>query len=375
MGESGMETTAKFCIVWYSVAEKVGLNEAMVLELIRGWLDHNRTNGKNIRDGKVWTYNTLAAWSKQLPILTRSQLSYALKKLRDDGYIETANFNTASFNHTLWYTLTEKGWSLFGVKVVNEHHDDEAKLTNQCKNSTSSISQQYDIDFLPLENRCENISKSIDEQCEIDVRPLRNRCENGAKSMYDHSHTNTNILHNILTNKQTNKITTTTTDTRANLDPEDCDSSETELSLSLPDQKQEPDTDNEGILIPSRFEGRISKAEVKSLTSRYGEERIKNAISCAQSYDSQKHINSLSSFIARAADGRWIADRVITECEEYQEQKVRARDKAADFERRMTDKLISDATSQHKPLESLSPEIARIASAHVPLQRIHGVID
>ena len=44
--------------------------------------------------------------------MTPRQISYALEKLIDGGLIVTGNYNTSSYDRTLWYALTEKGKSI-----------------------------------------------------------------------------------------------------------------------------------------------------------------------------------------------------------------------------------------------------------------------
>ena len=54
-----------------SLAVKIGLNEAIILQQLHYWLnpDHN----KNIREGSHWVYNSYEQWQKQFPFGRKKQ--------------------------------------------------------------------------------------------------------------------------------------------------------------------------------------------------------------------------------------------------------------------------------------------------------------
>jgi hypothetical protein len=48
-----------------SLAAKIGLNEAVVLQQIHYWLGISKHN----IEGRTWVYNTYEEWQKQLPLI------------------------------------------------------------------------------------------------------------------------------------------------------------------------------------------------------------------------------------------------------------------------------------------------------------------
>ena len=84
-----------------SLAVKVGLNEAIVLQQFHYWLQ--RSN--NIRDGYKWIYNSFPNWNKQFPFWGLNTLKRAVNGLEKDGYLITANYNKAGFDRTKWYRI------------------------------------------------------------------------------------------------------------------------------------------------------------------------------------------------------------------------------------------------------------------------------
>lgn len=93
-------------------AEKIGLHEAIILENLRFWCDHNMANGKNMHDGMAWTFNSVKAFSELFPYMSSGQITRALKNLEAGGYIKTGNFNAQPYDRTKWYAVTKLGYAL-----------------------------------------------------------------------------------------------------------------------------------------------------------------------------------------------------------------------------------------------------------------------
>lgn len=88
-----------------SVAMDVGINAAIIFYNICFWVEENMANERNLINGKYWTYNTVKAFQKIFPEMTANQISYALKKLEDNGYIESAHLNDDPYDRTKYYTI------------------------------------------------------------------------------------------------------------------------------------------------------------------------------------------------------------------------------------------------------------------------------
>jgi hypothetical protein len=88
-------------------AIKYGVECAVILYNLRFWLEKNKANGTNIHEGRVWTYNSVKAWSELFPYLTQDQIRYKLGILEKAGVIKKGNFNKAPYDRTAWYTIWE----------------------------------------------------------------------------------------------------------------------------------------------------------------------------------------------------------------------------------------------------------------------------
>lgn len=87
------------------IACKVGINAAVVYYNLSFWIDKNIANGKNFKDGKYWTYNSIKAFEKLFPFMSGRQIRTALEKLKDSGLIEEGSFNKESWDRTKWYSV------------------------------------------------------------------------------------------------------------------------------------------------------------------------------------------------------------------------------------------------------------------------------
>ena len=94
------------------VAELYGVNCAVILENIYYWIEHNKANGTNFHDGRYWTFNSTKAFKELFPYLSKKQIETALNKLREEGILITGNYNQLKYDRTLWYAITEKGYSI-----------------------------------------------------------------------------------------------------------------------------------------------------------------------------------------------------------------------------------------------------------------------
>lgn len=84
-----------------TLAVGIGLNEAILLQKIHGWLQC--TPKEHV--GRNWIYNSYKSWHEQLPFMSETTIKRAVKNLIDKKIIITENFNKNSFDKTLWYSI------------------------------------------------------------------------------------------------------------------------------------------------------------------------------------------------------------------------------------------------------------------------------
>ena len=83
----------------------VGLNEAIVLQQVRYWLNNDLR--PQVRDGRRWVYNTYEAWQQRnFPFWSVATVKRAFGSLERQGLLESGNYNPDKRDHTKWYTVS-----------------------------------------------------------------------------------------------------------------------------------------------------------------------------------------------------------------------------------------------------------------------------
>ena len=158
------------------IAQKLGVNEAIVIRNFQHWLKKNEANNANFHHGRYWTYNSIGAFCKIFPFWTEHQIRNILKKLMTDGILIKGNFNKSPYDKTIWYSIDEEVLN----KLLSEHEeaDEPQKYNDKIENSPESTET---VDLVNLPNRCGKNAKSICENSQIDVGNFTDRSGNFTK--------------------------------------------------------------------------------------------------------------------------------------------------------------------------------------------------
>lgn len=83
------------------LAEKIGLNEAIILQQMHYWLN----SSKHEYDGKRWIYNSYSNWQKQFPFWSERTIKRTFSSLEKQKLLFVGNYNKAGFDRTKWYSV------------------------------------------------------------------------------------------------------------------------------------------------------------------------------------------------------------------------------------------------------------------------------
>lgn len=121
-------------IVLPSLAEKVGLNEAIFLQQLNYWLIESR----HCYEDKKWIYNTQEDWQEQFPFWSISTIRRTISKLESIGLLISGNFNKKNFDRTKWYTINyQELEGLNAPSVQNEQmHSDAVVQVDNMRDDT-----------------------------------------------------------------------------------------------------------------------------------------------------------------------------------------------------------------------------------------------
>lgn len=150
-----------------SLAREYGIEGSILLCQIEFWIQKNKENHKNFRNGRYWTYNTMKELANFFPYLTERQINYTLTKLRKENLIEAANFNTKPLDRTIWYTLTDKGFTILqNCKMhftnLSNAFDKNVKSINKDTNNTQIIREEINNNYNTARTR-ENSAPKFEE--------------------------------------------------------------------------------------------------------------------------------------------------------------------------------------------------------------------
>jgi len=137
-------------------AVNFGIEEAIILNNIRFWIDKNEANNKHFHDESYWTYNSYAAYALLFPYMTINQIKRAITNLENKGIIESGNYNTSPYDKTKWYRLKD---TIDGTK--NSHRETE--------NSNRGIKSSHRMEQKPSYNTDINTYRNTDENIQIET--------------------------------------------------------------------------------------------------------------------------------------------------------------------------------------------------------------
>lgn len=118
-----------------TLAVGIGLNEAILLQKIHGWLQCTPKEAI----GRNWIYNSYKSWHEQLPFMSETTIKRAVKSLIDKGIILTENFNKSSFDKTLWYSIDYEK-----LNEIVENSDSVKMDHRECQNDPTMVSKWTD---------------------------------------------------------------------------------------------------------------------------------------------------------------------------------------------------------------------------------------
>lgn len=98
------------------IAALYGVDEAVFIHNLYWWLRKNEADGRNFRDGRTWTYNSIRAFAQLFPFWTEKQVRRIIKKLSERGALLTGNYNEAKFDRTQWYSLSDEVCQIYAAR-------------------------------------------------------------------------------------------------------------------------------------------------------------------------------------------------------------------------------------------------------------------
>lgn len=144
------------------LAEKVGIEEAILIENLAFWIKKNVANNKNFIDGEYWSYNSASAFQELFPYMNLKKIQRSLKKLEEAKIIKSGIYNTAKYDRTKWYCIIDKDIKkMYEIHYNTDKHSLD-KMTNGKDDMTNG--KVENVQPIPDINTDINTDKKIDKK-------------------------------------------------------------------------------------------------------------------------------------------------------------------------------------------------------------------
>lgn len=148
------------------IAAQVGLNAAVLYQNLFFWIEKNEANGHNFKEGRYWTYNSIAAFAKLFPYFTEKQIRTALDKLLDAGLILKGNHSDDRYDRTAWYALNTPICPAGQIDPPKGEDDAFAQKGKGSDLKGKSLENRYNPDRNPSPTR-ESAGEAAEAQLEV----------------------------------------------------------------------------------------------------------------------------------------------------------------------------------------------------------------
>lgn len=144
-----------------SLALKVGLNEAIILQQIHYWLKVS----EHVHDGRKWIFNTYDDWQKQFPFWSTKTIKRAILKLESQGYLlSRSDLNKFKIDSTKWYSIE--------YQKLNENQVDVPPVGTKCPAEQPNLSPPAMGQSVPTNNQ--RLSETTTREIKDIVRSPQN---------------------------------------------------------------------------------------------------------------------------------------------------------------------------------------------------------
>ena len=130
-------TTHSFSV---ELATKIGLREAIILQHLFWWHQHNTSIKPLNMDGKVWFYLSTAKIQEVFPYLSAQAVKTIISHLIEMGLIvkDHKGQGQEKFDRTTWYALTDRAIQLFHLRISTNGEDEINHIVNNTSYNTST---------------------------------------------------------------------------------------------------------------------------------------------------------------------------------------------------------------------------------------------
>jgi len=135
------------------IAGQFGIDEAIFIKNMQFWIIKNKSEGKNLREDRTWTYGSLKNFKRYFPFWTEKQLSGIIRNLLDFDIILKNNFNKIKYDRTIWYAFKDENEYIYKYNKELQHKKESSELENNTDKSLNlTILPNGQMDFTKRAN-------------------------------------------------------------------------------------------------------------------------------------------------------------------------------------------------------------------------------
>lgn len=177
------------------IAEKFGIEKAIILEHFFFWIKKNKANKKNIHNGRYYTYNTAEAFAELFPYIKERRIAQLLREMetKDNLLLSGQFFN---YDRTKSYTLTDYTMSLFEPSIIQKFDNGTYKnLTIEDTKNGDCLNTDINTDIKPDINTDSECVSYIQKQIDITKQDFKEMKKEVYSSFVEHNEKN--VVHKI----------------------------------------------------------------------------------------------------------------------------------------------------------------------------------
>ena len=157
-----------------SLAKRVGLNQAIVIQQLHYWIGRS----KNVRDNRRWVYNSYDEWQREsFPFWSISTIQRIFKGLEASKLILSAHdYNKMATDRTKWYAIDYDELDKLTSSIMSTWQDGNGQFDTMLPETTQETIQEsarpnifsvYESNIGPLTSHIgEALSESVTELTE-----------------------------------------------------------------------------------------------------------------------------------------------------------------------------------------------------------------
>jgi hypothetical protein len=121
------------------LAAEFGVDEAILIQSFAFWISENRTSGRNIHEGRCWTYDSREKLCERHPYWKPHQIRRIVNSLVEQEVLITGNHATEVLDRRIWYAFRDEERFIGKVAGSKQESRFDETLKSNCQNTQNHL--------------------------------------------------------------------------------------------------------------------------------------------------------------------------------------------------------------------------------------------